>query len=116
MTITDIATERELSQFVTEYAGDQYCLLELLRFWGRHPRARFSRLAIVHALDSTKLYIERALRYLVKKGAVSTHTENNISPYSLTEDESLRGPVLDLAKLDSHQWQLMIKDVQPTFI
>ncbi len=88
----------KLSQLIQEYTDDQYCLLELLLFWGKHPRARFSLLAIVHALDSRKLYIERALKYLIARGGGKMHTDICVSVYSLTKDEARRKQVLAMAR------------------
>lgn len=112
MTVSEIAIAEKLYQFIKEYADGHYCL-ELLRFFGRCPHARFSELAVVHALDvnDRRLYIERALRHLIDKGVVRTYTENNVSFYSLTEDESLRSLALDLAKLDWRQWQLVVRQI-----
>lgn len=116
MAISEITLQEELSQFIREYAGDQYCLVELLRFLGRHPNTRFSRLVIIHALNSRKLYTERALKHLASNGVVRTCTENNVPLYSLTEAEPRRNWALDLAKLDWYQWQLLLKQIYPATI
>jgi len=114
MTVPEIAIAEKLYQFIKEYADDHYCL-ELLRFFGGYPRARFSGLAVVHALDMNgrRLYIERVLRHLIDKGVVKTCIENNVRLYSLTDDESLRSLVSDLAKLDWRQWQLVVRQIYP---
>jgi len=116
MTTSNIAMQEELSQFIREYAGDQYCLAELLRFLGRHPNTRFSRLAVIHALNSRKLYTEKALKYLVSNGLVRTYVENNVPLYSLAEVEPQRKWALDLAKYDWYQWQLLLKQINPAAI
>ena len=70
-----------------KYAGNPYCL-ERLRFFGKNPRTRFSRLALVHALNSGKLcVIDRALKRLVKDGAVIFHSDKIVALYSLAGDE-----------------------------
>jgi len=114
MNVSEIAIAEKLYQFTKEYADGHYCL-ELLRFFGGYPRARFSELAVVHALDVNcgRLYTERVLRYLIDKGVVKTYIENNVRLYSLTEDESLRSLASALAKLDWHQWQLMVRQIYP---
>jgi len=114
MTASEIAIAEKLDQFLKEYADSYYCL-EILRFFGKYPRARFSGLAVVHALNVNggRLYIEKVLRYLIDKGVVKTYIENNVRLYSLTEDESLRSLVSDLAKLDWHQWQLVVRQICP---
>jgi hypothetical protein len=114
MIISDIALDRKLATLIKEYTDDQYCLLELLRFLGRHPNTRFSRLVIIHALNSRKLYTERAIRYLTAKGVVRTHIENSVPFYSLTENEPLRSLALDLARLDWCRWQLVLGQICPT--
>lgn len=112
MVVHDLSVEERLRQFVKEYDGD-HCSLELLLFLGRHPHARFSQLAIVHALNSWRLDVERALRHLKDKGLITTHAENGTAFYSLTENESLRNPVLDLLKIDWYQWQPVLRQVYP---
>jgi len=114
MIVSEIAIAEKLYQFTKEYA-DGHCCLELLRFFGGHPRTRFSQLAVVHALDvnGRRLYIEKVLRHLIDKGVIKTYTENNVRLYSLTEDESLRSLASALAKLDWRQWQLMVRQIYP---
>jgi hypothetical protein len=115
MITSGIALQEELTQFIREYTGDQYCLVELLRFLGRHPNTRFSRLVIIHALNSRRLYTEKALKHLVSNGVVRTCVENNVPLYSLTE-EPQRNWALDLAKFDWCQWQLLLKQIYPAAI
>ncbi len=110
MTVAKIIIEEKVDQFIKQYGDDHYCL-ELLRFFGWYPYARFNELAVIHALNSNhgRLYTKRALRQLVDKGVVRISIDNNISLYSLTEDESLRSLASDLAKLDWRQWQLVLR-------
>jgi hypothetical protein len=114
MTASEIAIAGKLDQFLKEYADSHYCM-EVLRFFGKYPRARFSGLAVVHALNANggRLYIEKALRHIIDKGVVKTSIENNVRLYSLTEDESLSSLASDLAKLDWRQWQLVVRQVHP---
>ncbi len=115
MTVAEITIAEKLCQFIEEHADDHYCL-ELLRFFGWYPHARFSELAVVHALNSNpgKLYTKRALRRLADEGVVKIYTENNVFLFSLTEDETLHSLALDLARLDWHQWQLVLRQTNPT--
>ena len=110
MAVNEIAIAEKLCQSIKQYADDRYCL-ELLRFFGGYPHARFNELAVVHALNSNggKSYTNRALRRLVDKGVVRISIDNNVPLYSLTEDESLRSLASDLAKLDWRQWQLVLR-------
>ena len=104
--------EKPCPLLIKEYADDCYCL-EIIRFFGAYPRARFSRLTVAHALNvhGGRLYIERVLQQLADKGVIRISTNNNILLYSLTEDESLRRPALALARLDWHQWQLVLTQI-----
>lgn len=106
---TTIAIPERLYQFAKEYMDDRYCL-ELLQFFGTHPRMRFSKLAVTHALNASgeRLYIEKALKYLVEKGAVTEVIENDTMFYSLTDDETLNSLALAFAKLGWGQWQAML--------
>ena len=110
MIMTRIATEERLCQFVKQYVDSLYCL-EILRFFGGYPYARFSELAVVHALNSDpgKLFTKRAIRQLVDKGLVRISTDNDMCFYSLTEDESLSSLVTDLARLDWPQWRQLLR-------
>jgi hypothetical protein len=94
------------SQLLNEFISNQHCL-ELLRFFVVHPNGRFSKLAIIHAIDenSSKPEIEKALENLVNDGVVITNTLNNVCYYLLTQDEPTRHLVLNLAEFDWSQWQ-----------
>lgn len=115
MTTAEAIIAEEPGQFIKQYADGYHCL-ELLRFFGRYPYTQFSELAVVHALDSNggKLYIKKALGQLVDKGMVRMSVDNNISLYSLTEDESFRSLASKLAKLDWCQWRLALRQTLPT--
>ena len=58
-----------------------------MEFLKRHPRARFSRLAIVYALNCHRLYTERALSYLTASGVIKGYLKNNVPFYSLSAEE-----------------------------
>lgn len=85
MTTTRIAIEEKLSQLPSEYANDPYCR-EVLVFLRRHPYTRFSRLAIVHALNGHRLCVEQALSHLTNSGVIRRYLENNVPLYSLAEE------------------------------
>jgi len=86
VSISQIAVKEKLHELVKEYADDQYCQ-EVLRFLGRHPYTRFSRLAIVHALNGYRWCTERALNHLTHAGVVRKYVENGVTLYSLSVDE-----------------------------
>ena len=69
-----------------ECANDP-CCQEVMEFLKRHPRARFSRLAIVHVLNSHRLYVERALSHLADSGVIIRYPKNNVPFYSLSAEE-----------------------------
>ncbi len=114
MTTSEITIAEKLIQFIGECTGGQYCL-KLLRFFGEHPYARFSRLALAQLLDASsgRLNIEIVLRYLIDKGMVRKYLENNVHLYSLTEDGSLHGLALDMAKLSWREWQVVVRQIYP---
>jgi hypothetical protein len=94
------------TQLLKELISNRYCL-GLLRFFVMHPNGRFSKLAIIHALDEdgTRPEIENDLVTLVNDGVVNVKTENRINYYWLTCDEPTRQLVLNLAEFDWRQWQ-----------
>ncbi len=110
MVVTQIDIDDNLCRFIKEFTDD-HCCLELLQFFARYPRTRFSGLAVSHALNGRKLFTERALRLLINKGIIKKCVENNVPLYSLTEDEALRSLVLELAKFDRCQWQLVLRHI-----
>lgn len=69
-----------------ECANDQ-CCREVMEFLKRHPRAWFSQLAIVYALDSHRLYVERALSHLADSMVIIRYLKNNVPFYSLSAEE-----------------------------
>ncbi len=66
----------------SKYADEPHCL-ELLVFFNKHPRTRFSRLVLVHAMNGKIPVIERALKRLVKDGLVTLHSDKIIPLYSI---------------------------------
>jgi len=104
----EIIEQDTLFQFINKYSENRYCL-ELLRFFGTHPGTRFNRLAVVLNEDGRKLEVKRALVHLTDKGVVKACIENNAYLYSLTKDEAIRRQVLELARLEWHQWRLVLR-------
>lgn len=94
------------SQLMKELISNRYCL-GLLRFFVVHPNGRFSKLAIVHALDEngTRPEIERDLEKLENDGIIKTSIENSTCYYQLTRDEPTRHLIMNLAEFDWRQWQ-----------
>ena len=114
MTIAERPTILELrrenkpntSQLLKELVSNRYCQ-GLLRFFVVHPNGRFSKLAILHALDEngTRPEIESDLNKLVYDGVIKESVENRTCLYMLTNEEPTRHLVLNLAEFDWHQWQ-----------
>ena len=111
MVAPNILNEESLYRFLEEH-GNNRAKRRLLFFWGMHPNAKFARSAICHALDSSKLEVNKALRDVVKAGLVDTHILNEVTFYSLTTNDERRQPVLELAALSWDQWQLMLKRIE----
>ncbi|MBI4303171.1 MAG: hypothetical protein HY665_02375 [Chloroflexi bacterium] len=115
MVVSEIAIDDKLCQFIRQYADDKSCL-ELLQFFGRYPRTRFSGLAVSHALNDRKSYTQRALKELVNKGVIRKNIENNVSLYSLTEDDSLRSLVLELNSFDWRRRQIVLRRIEASLV
>lgn len=94
------------SQLLEELIGNRYCL-GLLRFFVMHPDGRFTKLAVIHALDEegTIPEIEKDLAKLARDGIITISIENNSRYYMLTRTEPTRHLVLNLAEFDWRQWQ-----------
>lgn len=106
-----VSTEECLYRFLEEY-GDNREKSQLIRFWGLHPNARFTKYAICCGLDWAKLQANRALSALVDVGIVDTHEHNGLTFYSLTKNEEKQQPVMELAALGWDQWQRMLKRIE----
>ena len=97
----------ELFHFIRENANDHYAL-QVILFFADHPYARFNEPAIIHAsnLNGGRIFLQKALKNLVAKGTVKACVYNNGALYSL--DENNATPILELAKLDMHQRQVLV--------
>jgi hypothetical protein len=80
-----VATIETWDEVIKRYADDRSCQ-EVLLFLERHPRTRFSRLAIVHALNGYKGYTEQALNRLTNDGMIKRYVEGDLPLYSLSAD------------------------------
>jgi hypothetical protein len=94
------------NDLLKELISNRYCL-GLLRFFVVHPNGRFSKLAVVHAMDEngTRPEIENALTILLNYNVIKASIENKNCYYLLTRDEPTRHLVLNLAEFDWRQWQ-----------
>lgn len=96
-------SEEDLLGFCEEYAGDA-ASIQLLVFWGEHPRATFTQRAIAGALGCGRLQASRALAGFVESGLVEMCVENGSTCCRLTADESRRRPVLVMAEMGWGRW------------
>ena len=87
--------------------------LGLIRFFAIHPNGRFSKLAIIHAIDEddSQREIENAMADLVLAGVLTTCTMNGVCYYRLTADEPVRGIVVKTAEMDWRQWELVFQRI-----
>jgi hypothetical protein len=99
MVMPDTMAGTGLSAFL-DRCGDTRAKQELLLFWALHPDARFSRLAVLSALECSKLDTERALAYMVDIELVNTHSDSGLTTYSLTLSEKIRQMLAQLNTLD----------------
>ena len=114
-TMAEIAVDTKLCTFIEEYADDPYCW-EIFLFLAKHPRTRFSQQAIVRALNTRTVYIERALSRLIHDGVVTRYIENQASFYLLTGGESLLSTAPGLVKLDLYRWRLLHQQTDSTSV
>ena len=106
----DIQIEDKLGNFIKEFSED-LCSLELLLYFSRHPHARFNRNALVHASTTRKFDTDQALKTLVEKKIVVSHSENGIILYSLTKDEPVHSLAAQLVNIDQGQWQIILEHI-----
>ena len=87
MTLTVSKSNERTPQLYSKYEDDFHCV-ELLEFLGKHPYTRFSRLALVHAINNGKLIaIDKALKRLVNDGLLREYPDKIVTLYSLIIDE-----------------------------
>ena len=73
MTIIEVSNKTQslpyMGQLMKKLISNR-CCLGLLRFFAAHPNGRFSKLAVVHAIDEagSRLEVERALAQMVDEG------------------------------------------------
>jgi hypothetical protein len=113
MTITEIKKKKARSyieQLMKKLISNQNCL-GLLRFFAAHPNGRFSKLAIIHAIDDdcNRIEMGQALDEMVTEKILDVSHENGSIFYVLTKEEALRRLVLNMAIFDYRDWQLVLQ-------
>ncbi len=89
------------------------CCLGLLRFFAAHPNGRFSKLAVIHALDEddNRPSIENAIEQMIEEGIIKTSEENDVTYYLLTKEEAMRKLVINVALFDWRDWQMVLEHI-----
>ncbi len=113
MTVIEVKKKKARSyieQLMKKFISNQHCL-ELLRFFAAHPNGRFSKLAIIHAIDDdcNRVKMGQALDEMVEEKILDVTHENGTVFYVLTKEEALRRLVLNMAIFDWRDWQLVLE-------
>jgi hypothetical protein len=108
--LKDIEIEDKLGNFIREL-GDDLNSLELLVFFCRHPRVKFNRTAVIHALLANQFDAGIALKKLIDKKIVLTCFENGITLYSLTKEEPVNSLSSVIVNIDQNQWQKILEQI-----
>jgi len=89
------------------------CCLGLLRFFAAHPNGRFSKLAVIHALDEddNRPRIENAIEQMIEEGIIKSSEEKEVTYYMLTKDEAMRKLVINVALFDWRDWQMVLEHI-----
>jgi hypothetical protein len=104
MVVIDSTAEIGLNGFLDRY-GNTRAKQELLLFWALHPNARFSRLAVLSAMECSRLEAEKALASMTNDNLVDMCSENRLTTYSLTKNGDTRRMMSLLNTLDWRQRQ-----------
>jgi len=101
-----------MGQLMKKLVGNR-CCLGLLRFFAAHPNGRFSKLAVIHAMDEddNRPRIENAIEQMIDEGIIKTSDEKNITYYMLTKDEAMRKLVINVALFDWRDWQMVLEHI-----
>ena len=105
-----IDISEELCCFIREHL-DNYYTQQLILFFATHPHARFSELAVIHALNHNggRNCLQKALTQLVDKGVITRYNKNNVLFYALPDNTSLQNLVLEFAGLDVRRQRLALE-------
>lgn len=98
--VNPMAVNNELETFLKDnnFNTTQF---DILRFIGRHPRARFSYFVIAMAVGNGSSRLGEALSDLIDKDIISTEIdENGLATYGLYGDIRTCMYIYDLASLD----------------
>jgi hypothetical protein len=106
MDLLDSPTGTDLYAFLKTNGGTR-AKQEVLLFWALHPNARFSKLAVLSAVECSRIDVERALTDMVNDKLVDTHCYNGLVTYSLTCNEDIRRMMALFGTLDWSQRRII---------
>jgi hypothetical protein len=110
--VTKVKGQSYMGQLMKRLVGNR-CCLGLLRFFAAHPNGRFSKLAVIHALDEddNRPRIENAIEQMIEEGIINSSDEKENTYYMLTKDEVMRKLVINMALFDWRDWQMVLEHI-----
>ena len=110
--VTKVKSHSYMGQLMKKLVGNR-CCLGLLRFFAAHPNGRFSKLAVIHAMDEddNRPRIENAIEQMIEEGIIKSSDEKDITYYMLTKDEAMRKLVINVALFDWRDWQMVLEHI-----
>lgn len=110
--VTKVKSQSYIGQLMKKLVGNR-CCLGLLRFFAAHPNGRFSKLAVIHALDEddNRPKIEKAIEQMIEEGIITASEEKDVTYYTLTKDEAMRKLVINMALFDWRDWQMVLEHI-----
>jgi len=110
--VTKVKGQSYMGQLMRKLVGKR-CCLGLLRFFAAHPNGRFSKLAVIHAMDDddNRPKIEDAIEQMIEEGIIIQSDEKGIVYYMLTKEEAMRKLVINMALFDWRDWQMVLEHV-----
>ncbi|MBC8275249.1 MAG: hypothetical protein H8E40_09815 [Chloroflexi bacterium] len=108
MIVSDLQAKEGFYAFLNQY-GDTRAKQEVLMFWALHPNAQFGKLALLSAMECTRLEVKKALDDMVEDKLVEIHCNSGVVTYSLTSNDEIRQMVTLLRTFDWSQRQLLFR-------
>lgn len=110
--VNKVKSHSYMGQLMKKLVGNR-CCLGLLRFFAAHPNGRFSKLAVIHALDEddNRPCIENAIEQMIEEGIIKTSEEKDVIYYTLTREEAMRKLVINVALFDWRDWQMVLEHI-----
>lgn len=110
--VTKVKGQSYMGQLMKKLVGNR-CCLGLLRFFAAHPNGRFSKLAVLHAMDEddNRPRIEEAIEQMIEEGIITSSEEKDVIYFTLTKEEAMRKLVINMALFDWRDWQMVLEHV-----